>query len=68
MTGTLKCQYCQGVIGVYEPMIELTDDRVRETSRAALRDTGGPVGECYHDECFTQVAGSLGWPVVDRGT
>ena len=67
MTRTLKCQHCRGVIRLYEPMIEVTDGQVRKTSRAAVRDTGGPVGECHHDECFTQLAGSPGWPVVDHG-
>jgi hypothetical protein len=66
MTSTLRCQQCEGVIGRYEPMIELTAGQVRKTSIAAARDTDGPVGECYHDECFTQVARSRGWPAADR--
>jgi hypothetical protein len=39
MNGTLRCQDCEDVIGVYEPMIVLIDGQARSTSRAAEKDT-----------------------------
>jgi hypothetical protein len=57
MSRTLRCHRCDDVIGVYEPMIVLTDGRARNTSRAAEQDDREPVGECYHDACYTQVHG-----------
>jgi hypothetical protein len=57
MDRTLRCHQCGDVIGVYEPMIVLTDGQARNTSRAAKKDTARPVGECYHHACYTQVHG-----------
>jgi len=54
MHRTLRCHHCQHVIGVYEPMIVLTDREARSTSRAAEHHSGEPVGECYHHACYAQ--------------
>ena len=57
MNRTLRCHHCEDVIGVYEPMIVLTDGQARNTSRAAEKDTAPPVGECYHHACYRQAHG-----------
>ena len=57
MDSRLRCHHCEDVIGVYEPMIVLTDGQARNTSRAAEPDERGFRGECYHRACFTQVHG-----------
>jgi hypothetical protein len=57
MNRKLRCHHCDDVIGVYEPMIVLTDGQARNTSRAAEPDERGSRGECYHRACFTQVHG-----------
>lgn len=56
MHSRLRCRHCNDVIGVYEPMIVLKDGQAHETSRAVEQDTG-PIGECYHQECYAQVQG-----------
>jgi hypothetical protein len=53
MEETLRCRHCDDVIGVYEPMVVLTDGQPRNTSRAAEQDHGPSVGECYHHACYT---------------
>lgn len=57
MDRTLRCHHCEDVIGVYEPMIVLTDGQARNTSRAAVKDIEDLVGECYHHACYTQAHG-----------
>ncbi len=57
MDRTMRCHHCGDVIGVYEPMIVLTDGRARGTSRAAEQDDAVPFGECYHHACYTQAHG-----------
>jgi hypothetical protein len=54
---TLRCQHCGEVIGVYEPMVVLTDEQARSTSRAAAQDDGALIGACYHRACYTQEHG-----------
>jgi hypothetical protein len=54
MDGPLRCRHCSDVIGVYEPMIVLFGGEARKSSRAAEREAGTPVRECYHDACHTQ--------------
>jgi hypothetical protein len=51
-----RCQ-CGDVIGVYEPMIVLTDGQARITSRAAEQDDRGLIGECYHHTCYAEAHG-----------
>lgn len=51
MSEILRCRHCGEVIGVYEPLITLTDGRAVESSRAldpALSDRA----ENYHRACF----------------
>ncbi len=57
MDKTFRCHHCADVIGVYEPMIVLTDGQARSTSRATEQGDREPVGECYHSACFTQAHG-----------
>ena len=51
--GTPRCASCGGVIGVYEPLMQVVDGIAHKTSRAAdphlaqaLRDA------CYHAPCY----------------
>jgi hypothetical protein len=57
MDRTLRCHHCEDVIGVYEPMIVLTDGQARSTSRAAEQGGRGLVGECYHHACYAEAHG-----------
>ena len=57
MNTTPRCQHCEDVIGVYEPMIVLSDGRARDTSRAAEPGGAGPIGECYHHACYGKAHG-----------
>jgi hypothetical protein len=54
MSGILRCQRCEDVIGVYEPMIVVVDGQPRETSRAADDTTKALTGIYYHRSCFAQ--------------
>lgn len=47
-----RCRHCGDVIGVYEPMIVITDGQARKTSKAAEKETALPRGECYHHACW----------------
>ena len=51
----LKCSHCRQMIGVYEPLIMLSDGHPRESSRAAEPDAPGHLGPCYHRNCFEQL-------------
>jgi len=62
MMTMVRCQYCEGVIKVSEPLVLLTDGQVPRTVIAGARDTG-PAGECYHLPCYSVVARSAGWSV-----
>jgi hypothetical protein len=57
MDGTLRCRHCGEVIGAYEPMIVLRGGEARRSSRAAEREAGAPMDECYHDACYAQAQG-----------
>jgi hypothetical protein len=57
MNAAPRCQRCKDVIGVYEPMIVLSEGRARDTSRAAEAGGASPVGECYHHACYAQAHG-----------
>ena len=52
-TGTLRCQLCGDVIGMYEPLILLTNHAVRETSRTAEPGLAATAGDHYHSECYS---------------
>jgi hypothetical protein len=57
MSEILRCQRCEDVIGVYEPMVVIVDGQPRETSRAADDTTRAPTGVCYHRSCFARAQG-----------
>jgi hypothetical protein len=49
----LRCHHCGDLIGVYEPLVMLHDDRVHETSRAAERLLSSiPGAVCFHRACY----------------
>jgi hypothetical protein len=50
----LRCQHCNDVIGVYEPMIVFTHGQARTTSIAAEDDCAPTVGERYHHACYAE--------------
>jgi hypothetical protein len=70
MSTTLRCEHCDDVIGVYEPMIVLEHGRTRDTSRAAEQvivsgltsESSGLTGECYHVACYEQAHGTRSTP------
>jgi hypothetical protein len=47
-----RCAHCGDVIGVYEPLVHVTDELARRTSRAAEPDICGSDGLCYHAGCY----------------
>ena len=51
--GMLRCTHCGDVIGVYEPLVMLTHQEVRETSYAAQPDLPSR-GEYYHRACHAE--------------
>jgi hypothetical protein len=53
-TPPLKCEACDEVIGVYEPVVVVTDDEIRETSRAAEPTIGSWPGARYHRGCYLE--------------
>jgi hypothetical protein len=57
MNSTIRCRNCEDVIGVYEPMIVVSDGRVRDTSRATEPNVRGDASECYHRACYVHVHG-----------
>lgn len=52
----LRCKRCDQVIGVYEPIVVVTDGRAQTTSIAADGRPGDP-GERYHRACFVEAHG-----------
>jgi hypothetical protein len=51
----VRCDYCDERIGVYEPMVELTGDLARRTSRAAdpRLDSAG-ASTLFHGACYDE--------------
>jgi hypothetical protein len=56
MNRPLRCQHCNDVIGMYEPMIVLADGDVRESSRTAEKDSPLAMGACYHRACYVEAS------------
>jgi hypothetical protein len=54
MSGIPRCQHCDDVIGVYEPMVVLHNGAARDTSRAAEQDHAPLNGELFHAACYAQ--------------
>jgi hypothetical protein len=52
MSGPLHCRHCGEVIGVYEPLIVLSDGRAVESSRALDPHLCDEDAEYYHRACF----------------
>jgi hypothetical protein len=52
VTEPLRCTHCSDVIGVYEPLIELADGRVRESSLASEAPSAGRESGFYHRACY----------------
>lgn len=60
-----RCSYCGGVIGVYEPAVQVLGRTVRTTSRAAEADlSASRPGRLYHAVCYelTRRPRELGGP------
>lgn len=47
-----RCNRCGGVIGVYDPLVHVTGESARRTSRAAEPEILNVAGRIYHDECY----------------
>ena len=58
-TASWKCDHCGKAIGVYEPMMVIAHNEVRETSRAAMPGLVGASGLKYHRDCYLERAGSV---------
>jgi hypothetical protein len=54
MRDELRCQHCGDLIGVYEPLIMLSDGRAEETSRLAHPNPIGAGEQCFHRGCFQE--------------
>ncbi len=53
----LRCHHCSDLIGVYEPMVVLSDGVPVRTSRAAAGGRTLGSEPCFHAECFALRAG-----------
>jgi len=53
----MRCRHCGDVIGVYEPLVTVTDGHPRETSR--VLELGNAEhrtdGACYHRSCYERL-------------
>jgi hypothetical protein len=48
----MRCTHCGDVIGVYEPLIAISDGRAYETSLAAGTPGAGHRTDCFHRTCY----------------
>ena len=55
----LTCERCTGVIGVYEPLVVVTDGEARETSRAAEPTPPLEPAEHYRRACYLEPLGAV---------
>ena len=53
---SFTCDHCAEVIGVYEPLILVRGDEIRETSRAAEPKLLAQPGDHYHRTCYLERA------------
>jgi hypothetical protein len=53
------CDYCQEVIGIYEPAVVVRNEDIRETSRAAEPTIGAEPAGLYHRACYLERFGPL---------
>jgi len=47
----VRCQHCGDVIGIYEPLVLLSESGRRETSLAAEPELSGAPSPAYHRAC-----------------
>lgn len=52
----IRCRRCRDRIGSYEPMVVVTHDAVRRTSRLAVDADRLPGAACYHAACWEGAA------------
>ena len=61
MSGILRCQRCEDVIGVYEPMVICSGGDAWVTSLAATPELPNGPPDWFHRACFqSQDPGTLG--------
>ncbi len=60
MGKNMRCERCGDVIGVYEPLVQVSDGQARLTSAAAEPQIGDEPGERFHRACFTEPPASGG--------
>jgi hypothetical protein len=47
-----RCNWCGDVIGVYDPLVHVTGETARRTSRAVEPEIADVAGCIYHAECY----------------
>jgi hypothetical protein len=55
MSERLRCRHCGEVIGVYEPLVRVGEDRAAESSRALDPLLSDLDVELYHRACFERL-------------
>jgi hypothetical protein len=53
-----RCARCNAVIGVYEPLVKVADDRAYRTSQAAEPNIAADDGFLYHGHCYDSISAS----------
>jgi hypothetical protein len=53
-----RCPACHDVLGVYEPIMHVTDASARLTSRAVEPVVSSSEGEWYHLDCYERIVGT----------
>ena len=59
MNDSLRCRHCGDLIGVYEPLVTVVDDRPLETSKLAGPMAVTQVDSAYHRGCYEQIGAEL---------
>jgi hypothetical protein len=52
MEKPMRCLHCGDIIGVYEPLVALSEGRALETSLAAGTVSSERDASCYHRHCY----------------
>jgi hypothetical protein len=52
---SLRCQSCDDLIGVYEPLVRVIDGHAHESSRLREPQLTGREGDCFHRACFQRL-------------
>jgi hypothetical protein len=53
----MRCNLCNEIIGVYEPMVVQQGDEARRTSQAAEPSLAFETVERFHRDCYIEVNG-----------